>query len=84
MGIRIEKKIVALESMTCCAIEPCYLGITEGEVIEYEKEHPFPKDDDYLFSDLLQDLHSEGTWCFPSGIKEETVEWIEEMLNKLV
>lgn len=83
-AFRIEKKLVAWESVSCEAVNPAHLGLKDGKVREYAEEHPFPQDPKYSFEDLLGDLHSEGMWTFSEGIKRETLEWIALMLNALV
>jgi len=85
MAIRIEKKIIAYESITCTAIDPGYLGIDEDNIRNYLRENPMPEDELYTEEDLIMDLtRSEGVYTLPEGIKEETIEYIEDLLNKLV
>jgi len=85
MGIRIEKKIMAYESITCTAIDPSYLSLDEDTVRKYLRENLMPEDKLYTEEDLILDLtQSEGVYTLPEGIKEETIEYIEELLNKLV
>ena len=44
-----------------------------------------PEDKLYTEEDLILDMtRSEGVYTLPEGIKEETIEYIEELLNKLV
>jgi hypothetical protein len=85
MGIRIEKKIMAYESITCTAIDPSYLSLDEDTIRKYLRENLMPEDKLYTEEDLILDLtQSEGVYTLPEGIKEETIEYIEELLNKLV
>jgi hypothetical protein len=85
MGIRIEKKIMAYESITCTAIDPSYLSLDEDTIRKYLRENLMPEDKLYTEEDLILDLtRSEGVYTLPEGIKEETIEYIEELLNKLV
>jgi len=83
--IRIEKKLIAFDSITYNAINPEYLSLTEDEIKEYMKEHPMPEDPNYTAEDLIADLtHSSGMYCLPSNVKVETIEYIEGLLNALV
>ena len=83
--IRIENKLIAYDSVTMTAIEPQYLGITEKEIIEYMKDHPMPEDPLYCPQELIADLTgSEGMYILPAGIKEETIQYIEDLLNQLM
>jgi hypothetical protein len=85
MGIRIEEKIIAYDSITCGAIDPSYLGIKKEEIEKYLSENPMPKDGMYTAEDLIHDLTcSEGVYMLPKGIKEETIDYIEELLNDLI
>jgi len=85
MGIRIEEKIITYDSITCEAIDPSYLGIRKEEIEKYLSENPMPEDKMYTAGDLMHDLAcSEGVYTFPKGIKEETIEYIEELLNDFI
>jgi len=77
--------LVVYESVTYEAINPQYLGITKEELEDYLKKHPMPKDPAYSEKDLMGDLlYSSGMYTLPEDIKEETIEYIEELLNTLV
>ena len=83
--IRIERKIVAFDSMTYNAINPEYLGISEAQIREYMKEHPMPEDPEYTPEELINDLTaSSGMYCLSSNVKAETIEYIENLLNALL
>ncbi len=83
MAISIEKKLIAMQTITCTALEPEYLGITEEKLDEYVKEHPFPKDEHYSWQDLLNDIESTGSWTFDPEIGEAMIDWLETMIYDL-
>ena len=85
MSIRISKKIVAYESISMTTFDPSYVDLDENKIRQYIKTHPMPSDEDYSEEDLIFDLtRSEGTHMQPEGIREETIEYIEDLLNELV
>ncbi|MEW6418567.1 MAG: hypothetical protein AB1480_10650 [Nitrospirota bacterium] len=85
MSIRISKKIVAYESISMTTFDPSYVEWDENEIRQYLKNHPMPSDENYSEEDLIFDLtRSEGTYMLPEGIREETIEYIEDLLNELV
>ena len=77
--------MLAYDSITMVAIEPNYLQITKDELEEYMEEYPMPEDEKYSKKDFICDItqYSSGFYSLPDGIKEETVEYIEEVLNDL-
>jgi hypothetical protein len=85
MAIRIEKKIIAYESVTMTTFDPSYFKWDEDEIRRYLNENPMPEDETYSKEDLIFDLtRSGGTYMLPSDIKDETLYYIEGMLNKLI
>ena len=85
MGIRIEMRKVAFESITMAAIEPQYLGITREQIEEYIKTHPYPDDPAYPIEDMVGDVtQSSGFYCLPNDTKDETDDWIADMLQELI
>jgi hypothetical protein len=85
MSIRISKKIVAYESISMTTFDPSYVNWDENQIRRYIKTHPMPSDENYSEEDLIFDLtRSEGTYMLSEGIREETIEYIEDLLNELV
>ena len=85
MSIQVGRFWVVYESVTMNAIDPEYLSITEEEIREYMKEHPMPKDKNYSEEDLISDItNSSGFYCLPDGTKEETREYVKQLLNDLI
>jgi hypothetical protein len=84
MSIRyVKKKNGIFDSINCTFIEPNSLCIDKEKVDEYLKTHPFPKDPEYSVEDLVGDLQTTGSWTLPEGIKDETGEFIAEMVYEL-
>ena len=85
MSIGFKEAIIAIESVTCTAYDPEYNRIDKEELDRYLQEHPFPKDDVYSEEDLRNDLlYSSGVYILPRGVKTETIDYIEDLLNELV
>jgi len=85
MSIQVGRFWVVYESFTMNAIDPEYLSITEEEIREYMKEHPMPDDENYSEEDLIGDItNSSGFYCLPDEIKEETREYVKQLLNDLI
>jgi len=83
--IRASSSIHFIDSVTCDGYDPEYNRVDENELNDYLKKHPFPKDPNYSVDDLKNDLlFSSGLYTLPNGVKEETVEYIEDLLNELV
>ena len=83
--IRIESKLLAIDSVTMEPIYPQFAGITEDELRAYIKEHPMPEDPNYSPEDLIMDLtRSEGIYILPFNVKEETIDYVQELLNTLI
>jgi len=85
MSIKIEKKIVAYSSIDNEAFDPAYMSITREAVVDYIKNNPVPKDDNYTVGNIINDLtESSGMYCLPASTSQEMVDYIEEMLNYLI
>jgi hypothetical protein len=85
MALRASDSIHFIDSVTCTGYDPEYNRVDEGELNKYLKEHPFPKDPNYSIEDLKNDLlYSSGLYTLPRGVKEKTVEYIEDLLNELI
>lgn len=83
--IHIRKGYYAINTFNYEGINPEYLNIDENELIRYLEEHPMPEDSAYTRDDLVNDLTvSSGLYTLPDGIKQETIDYIEELLNELV
>lgn len=87
MGIRVRKvdnNFGIWDSYNCEFINPKYLGITEQEILEYIKQHPYPEEpnpDGFIYSaeDMIKDLtNSEGSLIIPGT--EAQAEWVSEMI----
>jgi len=82
--IRIERKLIAYDSVIMEPVYPQYLGLTEEQIRQYVKENPMPYDPEYTVEELIADLtFSEGIYVLPSKVKEETIEYVEKLLNDL-
>ena len=82
--IKIRRRWVAYEDTLSTAIDLEYLPITREDIENYMKEHPMPEDPEYTKEDLIYDLTvSSGMYILPDGIKQETADYIEELLNTL-
>ena len=83
--IKIARKMIAYNSYTMDTINPEYLYLKKEDIVGYEQQNPYPNDAAYSFEDLLHDLtNSSGMLNFPSNIKQETIEYIEDLLNELI
>ena len=82
--IKIKRCWVAYEDALSTAVDPEYLSITREDIENYMKEHPMPEDPEYTKEDLIYDLTaSSGVYTLPDDIKQETADYIEELLNAL-
>jgi len=85
MGIRFERnKCGIYDSINCRFVEPAYLLLDKQKVTQYLKEHPFPKDPAYSEESLLGDLQTTGSWTLPNDIRDETGEYIAEMIHTIL
>lgn len=83
--VRIERKVIAYNTLDYSAIEPQYLGLTEEIIRAYVTQNPMPEDPEYSEEDMIHDLTgSSGIYTLPSGVKEGTIEYIETLLNNLL
>jgi hypothetical protein len=83
--IKIEKKLIAYDSITMEPVYPQYAGITEEKIRSYLAKHFMPEDPAYTPEELIMDLtDSEGIYILPSTVKEETIDYISDLLNALV
>ena len=83
--IRVDKFYVVYDTATMEAVNPEYLSLTREEIEEYMKDHPMPEDPEYGREDLIEDLTmSSGFYCLPNDTKEETREYVAELLNALI
>ncbi len=81
--IKIEKKLIVWESVTCKGIEPYYLGIDVEDVDSYAEKFPFPYSQVYSLEDLKNDLQTDSLWTLPIEMEAEpeVLNWIENFLN---
>jgi len=85
MGIRVSDFKVVYESITMTAIDPQYLGITREQIEEYMKEHPYPDDPNYGVESMIGDvMQSSGFYCLPKDIRDDTAEWIADLIGELI
>jgi len=83
--VKCKRAWLVYEDTTNIAIDPEYLSISEDDILEYMKEHEMPEDPVYSKSDLILDLtRSSGFYELPDGIKQETINYITDMLNELM
>ena len=84
MSIQIRKWYVPIQSITGNVIEPEYMDWKKDDIEEYLKEHPMPEDKNYSKEDLMSDLtDSSGSLTFSSDLKEETIEYLSDLMNWL-
>ena len=85
MGVRVGNFKVVYESVIMEAINPEYLGIKEKDIREYLERHPMPVDPDYSVDEMIGDITgSSGFYTLPDNTKQETCDFIADMLNELV
>jgi len=85
MGVRARKGWYLYHSVTCEAVEPEYLCITEEQIREYLKEHPMPEDSAYSAEEMISDItNSTGALTLPDETKEETAHFVADLINELV
>lgn len=85
MSIRVDKFWLVYESITGIGIEPEYLSITREDVEKYMKNNPMSEDSAYTKEELIEDLTmSSGFYVLPEDTKEETRDYVAEMLNELI
>ena len=85
MAIRIERKLVCYESVTMEAINPQFHNISKEKIIRYMKNNPMPNDPAYSKEDLILDLtQSQGMYTLPNNVRQETIEYIENLLNTIL
>lgn len=83
--IRIEKRLVAYFSVTGEGFNPKYNRIPKEKIQNYLRENPMPEDPMYTPEYLMFDLTgSEGLYFLPDNVKQETIEYIEDLLNALI
>ena len=83
--IRVERFWVVYNSTTMEAVNPEYLSLTREKIEEYMKDHPMPEDPAYSKEELIEDLtKSSGFYRLPDNTKEETREYVAELLNALI
>ena len=83
--IRVDKFYVVYESTTMEAVNPEHLSLTREKIEEYMKNHPMPEDPAYSKEELIEDLtKSSGFYRLPDNTKEETREYVAELLNALI
>lgn len=89
MSIHFEKfgggRWILWSSVNSNTIELEYLMIDEDDIREHLRENPMPTDGSYTEDDLIYDLTmASGAYTLPSGTKEETAEYVVELVNSLV
>ena len=83
--IRVDKFYVVYDTVAMEAVDPEYLSLTRKEIEEYMKNHPMPEDPAYSKEELIEDLtKSSGFYRLPDNTKEETREYVAELLNALI
>ncbi len=60
------------------------LGFSRDSIENYIKEHPFPKDKHYSEEEVVDDFTSADGSVTMSCEKEETADWVVEMINKFI
>jgi len=84
MGVRARKGWYLYHSITCEAVDPQYLGITEEQIKEYLKENPMPEDPGYSIEEMIGDItNSTGALTLPDETKEETADFVATLIDEL-
>lgn len=84
MGVKIKKTYMVVDS-NGYFINPQRLRIAKKEILKYVENNPMPEDPAYSSEDLVFDLaeHYQEYWVLPNNIKEETIRYIEILIDKL-
>lgn len=87
MGVKIKKIYLVVDSIGF-RIRPGRLNITKEQILEYIKDNPMPEDPAYSLNELIIDLSDPDNadlsfWILPINIKEETICYIETLVDKL-
>lgn len=84
MGVKIKKTYVVIGS-NGYYIRPGRLNITEEKILKYVEDNPMLEDPEYSLKDLVVDLTElyEEIYTLPINIKEETVHYIEKLIDEL-
>lgn len=83
MGVKIKKVHVAIDS-NGCRVRPNRLHITYEKILKYIENNPMPEDPIYSPNDLIIDLTDPPSfWMLPINIKEETIRYIEKLVDEL-
>ena len=84
MGVRARKGWYLYHSVTCEAVEPEYLGISEEQIRKYLKEHPMPEDPAYSVEEMVSDItNSTGALTLPDETRDETANFVADLINEL-
>lgn len=84
-GITIKRYYVAIHSYNGQGVEPEYMNWQKKDIEAYLKEHPMPDDPNYSKEDMISDLiDSSGTLTFPEDCKQETIDFLEGLMNWLM
>ena len=85
MGIRVGRFNVVYESVCMEAIDPQYLGIRKEAIEKYLEEHPYPEDPNYPVEFMIGDItQSSGFYCLPDDIKDETADFVAQLISDLM
>ena len=60
------------------------LGFSRDSIEDYIKKNPFPKDKHYSKKDMICDFTSAGGSITMRCEKEETADWVVDMINALL
>jgi hypothetical protein len=85
VGVKIRKVNIVVDSYGYF-IKPARLDITKEKILAYVGQHPMPEDPEYSLDDLITDLTESDSiyanYTLPD-IKEDTQQYIEELIDKL-
>lgn len=86
MGTKIRKINIVIDS-NGYHVRPGKLDITKAKILAYVKDFPMTEDSEYSLDDLVMDLAESsniyGIYTLPINIKEETMRYIETLIDKL-
>jgi len=85
MSVRVGQFLVVYESVTMTPIDPESLSISKEDIEKYMEKHPMPEDPAYTKEDLIADItESNGFYSLPANTKQETRDYVAELLNELL
>ena len=82
--ISLGRHFTIWSGFDCRFIDYDGLGFSRDSIEDYIKEHPFPKDKHYLVEDMICDFTNADGSVTMRCEKEETADWVVDMINALL